>query len=231
MLPAPSAGGPGEGYELGATLVPARAVGGDLYDHFRDGSRVFFLAGDVSGKGIAAALFMARAKSVFEADGLARGRPRGAARRVNRSLCRDNEAGMFVTAVAGVLDLGSGELTFALAGHDTPVLVPAASAPDGAPRRGRSRARADRGFRLPGEPPPPGSGRRGRPLHRRRVGGAGHGRRVLRASSGSSRPRPSLRHAPATALTAGLLAAVRAFAGEAPQSDDITIVTLRRLAG
>jgi sigma-B regulation protein RsbU (phosphoserine phosphatase) len=67
MLPAPAAGGPGEGYELGATLVPARAVGGDLYDHFRDGTRVFFLAGDVSGKGIAAALFMARARSVFEA--------------------------------------------------------------------------------------------------------------------------------------------------------------------
>ena len=73
MLPEPTAGGPGEGYELGATLVPARAVGGDLFDHFRDGSRVFFLVGDVSGKGIGAALFMARAKTVFETE--ASGKP------------------------------------------------------------------------------------------------------------------------------------------------------------
>jgi sigma-B regulation protein RsbU (phosphoserine phosphatase) len=66
MLPKPEAGGAGEEYEIGATLVPARMVGGDLFDHFRDGSRVFFLVGDVSGKGVAAALFMARTKTVFE---------------------------------------------------------------------------------------------------------------------------------------------------------------------
>jgi serine phosphatase RsbU (regulator of sigma subunit) len=55
---------------------------------------------------------------------------------VNRSLCRDNEAGMFVTAVAGVLDLETGELAFALAGHEPPVLVPAVSAPAVLPAEG-----------------------------------------------------------------------------------------------
>ena len=67
MLPPPRAGGPADLYELGAALVPARAVGGDLFDHFRDGDRLFFLVGDVSGKGVGAALFMARARTLFQA--------------------------------------------------------------------------------------------------------------------------------------------------------------------
>ena len=229
MLPAPSAGGPGEGYELGATLVPARAVGGDLYDHFRDGSRVFFLAGDVSGKGIAAALFMARARSVFEAMASREADPGALLDRVNRSLCRDNEAGMFVTAVAGVLDLGSGELAFALAGHEPPVLVPTASAPD---------ALSAEGGRVLGLIEDSDF-----PVNHVRLEA---GDAVVLYTDGVSEAQDAaggffglerivataatLRHAPATELTAGLLAAVRAFAGEAPQSDDITILTLRRLA-
>ena len=78
--PAPTAGGPGEGYELGATLVPARAVGGDLFDHFRDGSRVFFLVGDVSGKGIARRALHGAGEDGLRGRGLARSRPGGAAR-------------------------------------------------------------------------------------------------------------------------------------------------------
>ncbi len=229
MLPAPSAGGPGEGYELGATLVPARAVGGDLYDHFRDGSRVFFLAGDVSGKGIAAALFMARARSVFEAMASREADPGALLDRVNRSLCRDNEAGMFVTAVAGVLDLGSGELAFALAGHEPPVLVPAASAPA---------ALSAEGGRVLGLIEDSDF-----PVNHLRLEA---GDAVVLYTDGVSEAQDTaggffglerivataatLRHAPAAELTAGLLAAVRAFAGDAPQSDDITILTLRRLA-
>ena len=68
MLPAPTAGGASAGYELSAVLEPARAVGGDLFDHFEHGRHVFFLVGDVSGKGVAAALFMAR-----DQDGVRRG--------------------------------------------------------------------------------------------------------------------------------------------------------------
>ena len=119
----PTAGGSGEGFELGATLVPPRAVGGDLFDHFRDGSRVFVLVGDVSGKGIAAALFMARTKTILEAAAERAADPGVILEQVNRSLCRDNESGMFVTAADGILDLASGELALALAGHDPPVLV------------------------------------------------------------------------------------------------------------
>jgi sigma-B regulation protein RsbU (phosphoserine phosphatase) len=228
MLPAPVAGGPGEGYELGATLVPARAVGGDLFDHFRDGSRVFVLAGDVSGKGIAAALFMARAKAVFEAVAPREADPGALLDRVNRSLCRDNDAGMFVTAAAGVLDLASGELAFALAGHEPPVLVPAASTPTVLPAEGGRVLGLIEASDFP--------------VNRLRLE---TGDAVVLYTDGVSEAQDadgaffgverivataaSLRHAAAPALTAGLLGAVRAFAGEAPQSDDITILTLRRL--
>jgi phosphoserine phosphatase RsbU/P len=225
MLPAPAAGGPGENYELGATLVPARTVGGDLFDHFSDGSRVFFLVGDVSGKGIAAALFMARATTVFEVEASREADPGALLARVNR----DNEAGMFVTAAVGVLDASSGELAFALAGHDPPVLVPAASAPRVLPAEGGRVLGLIEASDFP--------------VNRIRLG---PGDAVILYTDGVSEAQDaggaffgverivatavSLRHVAAPALTGGLLGAVRAFAGEAPQSDDITILTLRRLA-
>jgi sigma-B regulation protein RsbU (phosphoserine phosphatase) len=229
MLPEPTAGGPGEGYELGATLVPARQVGGDLFDHFRDGSRVFFLAGDVSGKGVGAALFMARAKAVFEAVAAREADPGAVLHAVNSGLCRENDAGMFVTAVAGVLDLASGELAFALAGHDPPVLAPASETP---------RALVAEGGRVLGLIEASEF-----PVNKLRLHG---GDALVLYTDGVSEAQDeageffgverivatvvSLRGAAAPALTTGLLEAVRAFAGEAPQSDDITILTLRRLA-
>jgi sigma-B regulation protein RsbU (phosphoserine phosphatase) len=229
MLPEPTAGGPADGYEIGATLVPARQVGGDLFDHFRDGARVFFLAGDVSGKGIAAALFMARAKAVFEAVAAREADPAAILDAVNRGLCRENEAGMFVTAVAGVLDVTTGELAFAIAGHDPPVLVPALAAP---------RQLAAEGGRVLGLIDVSDF-----PVNRMVVE---PGDALVLFTDGVSEAQDtageffgidrivatvsSLRQAAAPALTEGLLGAVRSFAGKAPQSDDITILTLRRLA-
>ncbi len=228
MLPRPVAGGRDEGFELGATLVAARSVGGDLFDHFREGARVFFLVGDVSGKGVPAALFMARTKTVFEAVAAREADPGVLLDRVNRSLCRDNAAGMFVTAVAGVLDLASGELAFAVAGHEPPVLVTAEGAPEPvAVEGGRvlglieasefpvNRLRLGRGDALVlytdgvSEAQDEGGGFFGTD-------------RIVAAAA-------SLRHEAPAAVTDGLLRAVRAFAGRAPQSDDITILTLRYL--
>jgi sigma-B regulation protein RsbU (phosphoserine phosphatase) len=228
MLPKPVAGGHGEGFELGAALVPARTVGGDLFDHFLDGSRVFFLVGDVSGKGVAAALFMARARTVFETVAAREADPAALLATVNRSLCRDNEAGMFVTAVAGVLDLASGELSLAVAGHEPPVLVPADGAPELVPVEGG---------RVLGLIEASGF-----PANRLRLG---RGDAVVLYTDGVSEAQDEkgaffgverlvattavLRQEAAPRLTDGVLAAVRAFAGAAPQSDDITILTLRYL--
>jgi phosphoserine phosphatase RsbU/P len=229
MLPPPVAGGPDQGFELGATLVPARAVGGDLFLHFRDRARVFVLVGDVSGKGIPAALFMARTKTVFEAAAERAHDPGAILEQVNHGLCRDNESGMFVTAAVGVLDLASGELALALAGHDPPVLVPAVGAPA---------LVTVEGGRVLGLIDAPDF-----PVNRLRLApgdavvlftdGVGEAQdaaggffgvdRIVSAMAGS-------RHEPAAAMTEGLLKAVRDFAGDAPQSDDITILTLRRHA-
>jgi sigma-B regulation protein RsbU (phosphoserine phosphatase) len=228
MLPKGTAGGPDEGYELAATLVPARAVGGDLFNHFRDGSRVFFLVGDVSGKGVPAALFMARTKTLFEALASRDSDPGAVLAAANHNLCTDNEAGMFVTAVCGVLDVTTGDLTFALAGHDPPILVPAEGEPEPLQVEGGRVLGLIEGS--------------DHPVNRLRLG---HRDAIVMFTDGVSEAANldggffeidriveivgQNRHRDAAAITESLLEAVRGFAGEAPQSDDITLMTLRVL--
>jgi sigma-B regulation protein RsbU (phosphoserine phosphatase) len=229
MLPKGTAGGPDEGYELAAVLVPARAVGGDLFNHFRDANRLFFLVGDVSGKGVPAALFMARTKTLFEAVAAREADPGAILAAANHNLCTENEAGMFVTAVCGALDVTTGELTFALAGHDPPILVPA---------DGRPEALEAEGGRVLGL-----IEESDYPVNRLRLG---HRDAVVLYTDGVSdaqNPEGSFfeiqrvldslaphRDEDSSSVTQGLLAAVRAFAGSAPQSDDITVMTLRFLS-
>ena len=117
--------------EIYATLHPAFEVGGDLYDFFLcDARTLCFVVADVSGKGAAAALFMARAKSLIRTVArllaLARGgcaQPGEIVAHVNEELCRDNPGSMFVTAFMGVLDLGNRTLAYCNAGHNCPYLV------------------------------------------------------------------------------------------------------------
>jgi phosphoserine phosphatase RsbU/P len=129
MLPSGTGGGPGQGFELAAKLEPARAVGGDLYMHFVERGRVHFMLGDVSGKGVGAALFMARTKTLFDALAVNASDPGALLVELNRRLCVENEQGMFVTGVCGVLNPESGELYFASAGHDPPLRVSPATPP------------------------------------------------------------------------------------------------------
>jgi serine phosphatase RsbU (regulator of sigma subunit) len=110
-------------FELVAHLTPARSVGGDFYDFLQDGDRLFFVIGDVSGKGVAAALFMAVTKALFRATVQTEPSLSAVLAKVNRELCRDNERAMFVTAFAGWLDAGSGEVVFGNAGHVLPYHV------------------------------------------------------------------------------------------------------------
>ena len=114
----------GEGYQIRAMTRPARAVGGDFYDCFKrsDGKICLFL-GDVSGKGVSAALFMAMARTMLH-DLLKSGlSPEAALEQTNEELCRTNPEGLFATVFAAVLDLDSGELHFANAGHNYPLLL------------------------------------------------------------------------------------------------------------
>ncbi len=131
LLPAPRVFAGERRFSLDASLEPARIVGGDFYDCFMlDPRRLFFAVADVSGKGLAASLFMALAKSLMKSIAL-RGKPDPAAilTQANAEIARDNPESFFVTAFAGVLDTQSGMLEFCNAGH----LPPYACRPGGKP--------------------------------------------------------------------------------------------------
>ncbi len=110
---------------VAAALEPARAVGGDLYDLFSVGrDRLVFIIGDVSGKGIQASLFMAICKALSKsAVHGADASPAAAISRANRDLDRENPQMLFCTALMGVVDLRDGTMTLCNAGHEPPLLV------------------------------------------------------------------------------------------------------------
>lgn len=110
------------GWNLAATWITARQVGGDFYDVFElPGGRLGLFIADVSDKGIPAALFMALTRTLVRAVVYDTPSPADAMRRVNALIIPDNREGMFVTAVYGVLRLESGEFTYANAGHNPPI--------------------------------------------------------------------------------------------------------------
>ena len=110
--------------DVSAFMEAAKEVGGDFYDVFPVGpDRLAFVIGDVSGKGVPAALFMASAKTILQ--NCIRDIPdlSQAIATANNVLCARNEAEMFVTVWVGILDLVTGELRFVSAGHNPPVLL------------------------------------------------------------------------------------------------------------
>lgn len=111
------------GLQIAATLMPAQHVGGDLYDYFPvPGGRLLFAIGDVSDKGIPAALFMARLSALMRVLGARGGSPDLLLAELNDSLVDGNDACMFVTAGCGVMDSIAGTLRYSSAGHEPPLL-------------------------------------------------------------------------------------------------------------
>ncbi|MBR5019323.1 MAG: SpoIIE family protein phosphatase [Bacteroidales bacterium] len=113
--------------DLYAMVQPAKEVGGDLYDFIEVGNRLFFLVGDVSGKGVPAALFMAITRAAFRFIGALGLSMSEVVSRVNNCLCDGNKNEMFVTLFAGSLDLETGEMAYCNAGHNPIVVI----SPDG----------------------------------------------------------------------------------------------------
>jgi adenylate cyclase len=111
-------------FEISAVMKPAKAVGGDFYDYFViDGRKLGFAVGDVSGKGVAAALFMSVSRTVLRTIAFEGEEPGNVLSKVNAILSRDNTEGMFVTIFYAVLDLDTGRLAFSSAGHDDALLL------------------------------------------------------------------------------------------------------------
>ena len=106
-------------FEVAAVMKPAKAVGGDFYDYFMvDDDRLGFAVGDVSGKGMPAALFMGVSRTVVRTLALEGQSPGDVLTRANAILARDNTEAMFVTLFYAVLHLDSGKVEFSSAGHD-----------------------------------------------------------------------------------------------------------------
>ena len=104
-------------------LMPAREVGGDLYDFFIRDEKLFFCIGDVSGKGVPSALVMSIAHALFFSTSSHESNPALIMRTLNETAARNNDRNMFVTFFIGVLDLPTGRLRYCNAGHDAPMVI------------------------------------------------------------------------------------------------------------
>ena len=105
------------------TLVPAKEVGGDLYDFHVRGEKLFFCVGDVSGKGVPASLVMAVTRSLFRSVSAHADSPEEVMMRMNNAMSEMNESSMFVTVFIGVLDLRTGKMAYSNAGHCPPLVI------------------------------------------------------------------------------------------------------------
>jgi sigma-B regulation protein RsbU (phosphoserine phosphatase) len=215
------------GVSFGAVLEPAREVGGDLYGVFAAGpGRLVVFLGDVSGKGIPASMFMVRAISLARLLAREIAEPERILARLNDELAADNPSGMFVTFLCAMFEPGSQRLTLANGGHCRPVWLPAGEAPRWAVKNLGTALGFEPGLEFE---------RTELTLHEGDAlifytDGVSeafnpqeecYGNERLLADAGAASGQS------AASLTTGLLQKVRAFAGSAPQSDDIAILVLK----
>ncbi len=111
-------------FDIYAKMIPARDVGGDFYDFFLiDDNRLGVVIGDVAGKGVPASIIMAVSRTLVKATALQGFRAADCLRQVNRLLCADYSAGLFVTLFYGILDTSTGKVDYCIAGHQPPYVI------------------------------------------------------------------------------------------------------------
>ena len=217
----------GTGLEAHAILHPAQEVGGDLYEALRlpDGNLVAIM-GDVSGKGIPAALFMAVTTTLLRAMAPDSPRPEDLLRRVSDALALHNPHGMFVTILCALYDVRTGRLDYASAGHPPAVLVRDGIA-DYLPLKPGIVAGIMPGLSAPGHSVQLQSG----DLVVFYTDGVTEAFDMAGNLYGESKLLAELAGQPgltAAAATDAVLRSVRTHAGDCPQSDDITVLALRK---
>ena len=112
-----------EEFSIFAAMDPAKEVGGDFYDFFLvDDDHLALVMADVSGKGVPAAMFMVIAKTLLKNAAQTGASPKAVLEKVNDQLCENNDAGMFVTVWLGILEISTGKLVCANAGHEFPAI-------------------------------------------------------------------------------------------------------------
>jgi len=218
------------GIEIFARLDPAKEVSGDLYDFFFvEPGKLCFVVGDVSGKGIAAGIFMAVTRTLIRATAIPGRTPLEILNRVNAQLASENQASLFVTMILGIVDTKSGEVVYGQGGHNPPVLlssegIPKYEPPGGMPLGVFEDAKfGERGLRLaPGE------------TLLVYTDGVTEAMNEARDLFGEERLLEAVTHrASQTAekLTESVVEKVEDFVREAERSDDITLLAIKRLAG
>ncbi len=214
-------------FDLYATMTPAKEVGGDFYDFFLiDDDHLALVMADVSGKGVPAALFMVIAKTLIKNRAQMGGSPTEILSVVNDQLCDGNEAGLFVTVWLGILEISTGKVVMVNAGHEHPALRRAGGSwellktkhsPAVAVREGMKFREAE--FELfPGDR-----------LYLY-TDGVAEATNAANELYGTDRMIDALnRHAgePVEELPVSMKREIDAFVGDAPQFDDITMLTLR----
>jgi phosphoserine phosphatase RsbU/P len=218
-------------FEIFAEMIPAREVGGDFYDFFLiDDERLGLVVGDVSGKGVPAALFMAVTRTLLKSAALAGVPPAECLQRVNNLLCLENSSEMFVTVFYGIMNTRSGALVYSNGGHNPPYLLRGA---------GRAEALAGTGDMVLGalaDIP-----------YREKTANLARGDGIFVYSDGITEAMDAAgslfsdqrlaaflaqtNGAAPEQLIRGAVAAVKAYCGDTPQSDDITALAVRYLAG
>jgi phosphoserine phosphatase RsbU/P len=222
----PKAPPPTPGYDIAGKSVPAQMVGGDYFDFMKmPAGRYGVTLGDVSGKGLAAALLMANLQATLRGQTLVAGSVRDCIHRSNNLLCESTNPEKFVTLFYSVLDPGANTLTYCNAGHDAPMLLRAGGVTERLGTGGVVLSIME-DFPFQEETVPFGPG----DLMVVYSDGISEAMNPAEEQFGEARIAEVIareRHRTASDLIESIIAAVRAHAGTAPQMDDMTLVVIK----
>lgn len=218
-----------EKVDIFATMKPAKDVGGDFYDFFKmDDTHVGFVIADVSGKGIPAALFMAVSRTIIRTTGVQKLPSDECMTIANELLSKESLDCMFVTVFYGIIDVESGEINYTNAGHNPPMLLHADGAVEELPHSENVVVGIinDYKYKQATVKLAPGD------TLFTFTDGITEAFNTIQEEYGEERLKMELKtraDIPAKKLTDEIIQSVRTFAGEEPQSDDITTLTIRYL--
>lgn len=221
----------GEGFEVYGNMAPARNVGGDFFDVvLLENGRLGLAVADVSDKGVPAALFMMSSRTLLKGAAIGRGAPGEVLSEVNDLLTEDNEAFMFVTVIYAVFDPDTGGLTYANGGHNNPLLVHADGTSEELPMTGGIALGVMPGLEYKESDT---SLVQGDSLILY-TDGVSEAMNSEGEEFGVDRLREIFAKNPPTSARGtneAILQAVHDFAGDTPQSDDVTCLVLQRVGG
>lgn len=215
--------------DIAASMTPAKDVGGDFYDLFRiDDERIGFVIADVSGKGIPAAIFMAVSRTLIRATGVRGGSPAECIAYSNKLLAAESVDCMFVTVFYGIININTGEINYCNAGHNPPYVLKHDGKVEPLPTMGDCMVGAIDGL----------------PYHEATLqlekgdalvmytDGVTEAMNIDYQQFGEERLEETLEDVAmhnCQEMVDAIKSDVATFAGEAEQSDDITVLTLKRL--